>query len=202
MAPRAAEEDARLRDALMDLIRAQRERDPSLGYLAHLREALDYRYWHRFSVQAVDDARPGSMRVLSPRLGLSQGEQRVLSYLALFAAAAAHFDGLGASCPRLLLLDEGRPAADRTRSRLRDDQRANVGVLSRSAEPRDLRSPARTLGAGCGTRAFPVGRPPAPPDRDVRGPGPWRRSTTRDLSGCGMCWPDGCSAMAWLSKDR
>ncbi|MGO9558166.1 MAG: TIGR02680 family protein, partial [Acidimicrobiales bacterium] len=112
MAPRAAEEDARLRDALMDLIRAQREKDPSLGYLAHLREALDYRYWHRFSVQAVDDARPGSMRVLSPRLGLSQGEQRVLSYLALFAAAAAHFNGLGASCPRLLLLDDAFAKVD------------------------------------------------------------------------------------------
>ncbi len=112
MAPRAAEEDARLRDALMDLIPAQREKDPSLGYLAHLREALDYRYWHRFSVQAVDDARPGSMRVLSPRLGLSQGEQRVLSYLALFAAAAAHFDGLGASCPRLLLLDDAFAKVD------------------------------------------------------------------------------------------
>jgi len=112
MAPRAAEEDARLRDALMDLIRAQREKDPSLGYLAHLREALDYRYWYRFSVQAVDDARPGSMRTLSPRLGLSQGEQRVLSYLALFAAAAAHFDGLGASCPRLLLLDDAFAKVD------------------------------------------------------------------------------------------
>ena len=112
MAPRAAEEDARLRDALMDLIRAQREKDPSLGYLAHLREALDYRYWYRFSVQAVDDARPGSMRVLSPRLGLSQGEQRVLSYLALFAAAAAHFDGLGAACPRLLLLDDAFAKVD------------------------------------------------------------------------------------------
>jgi uncharacterized protein (TIGR02680 family) len=112
MAPRATEEDARLRDALMDLIRAQREKDPSLGYLAHLREALDYRYWHRFSVQAVDDARPGSTRVLSSRLGLSQGEQRVLSYLALFAAAAAHFDGLGASCPRLLLLDDAFAKVD------------------------------------------------------------------------------------------
>jgi hypothetical protein len=112
MAPRAPEEDAKLRDALMDLIRAQREKDPSLGYLAHLREALDYRYWHRFSVQAVDDARPGSLRVLSPRLGLSQGEQRVLSYLALFAAAAAHFDGLGASSPRLLLLDDAFAKVD------------------------------------------------------------------------------------------
>jgi hypothetical protein len=37
---------------------------------------------------------------------LSQGEQRVLSYLALFAAASAHYEGIGGGCPRLLLLDD------------------------------------------------------------------------------------------------
>jgi hypothetical protein len=46
------------------------------------------------------------VRALSARLGLSQGEQRVLSYLALFAAASAHYEGIGAGCPRLLLLDD------------------------------------------------------------------------------------------------
>ncbi len=112
MAPRSAEEDARLRDALMELIRAQREKDPALGYLEHLREALDFRRWYRFTVQVVDDARPGSTRALSSRLGLSQGEQRVLSYLALFAAASAHYDGLGPSCPRLLLLDDAFAKVD------------------------------------------------------------------------------------------
>jgi uncharacterized protein (TIGR02680 family) len=111
-APRSVDEDAELRDALMDLIRTQREKEPALGYLEHLRQSLDYRRWHRFTVQVVDEGRPGSVRTLSQRLGLSQGEQRVLSYLALFAAASAHYDGLGAGCPRLLLLDDAFAKVD------------------------------------------------------------------------------------------
>jgi hypothetical protein len=110
--PRSSEEDAELRDALMELIRVEREKDPALGYLEHLRAALDYRRWYRFAVVVVDDARPGSQRALSPRLGLSQGEQRVLSYLTLFAAASAHFEGLGSGCPRLLLLDDAFAKVD------------------------------------------------------------------------------------------
>ncbi len=110
--PRSASEDDQLRTALMELIQAQRESDPVASYLVHLRAALDYRHWYRFVVQVVDDARPGSLRALSPKLGLSQGEQRVLSYLALFAAASAHFDGIGAPCPRLLLLDDAFAKVD------------------------------------------------------------------------------------------
>jgi uncharacterized protein (TIGR02680 family) len=112
MSPRSAEEDVALRDGLMAMIRAERERDPVAGYGQHLRIALDYRRWHRFSVRVTNEARPGSERVLSSRLGLSQGEQRVLSYLALFAAAAAHFDTLGKGCPRLLLLDDAFAKVD------------------------------------------------------------------------------------------
>jgi uncharacterized protein (TIGR02680 family) len=110
--PRSSEEDAALRDSLMELIRVEREKDPALGYLEHLRVAMDYRRWYRFAVLVVDDARPGSQRALSPRLGLSQGEQRVLSYLALFAAASAHYEGLGSGCPRLLLLDDAFAKVD------------------------------------------------------------------------------------------
>jgi uncharacterized protein YPO0396 len=112
MSPRSAEEDRQLRDGLMELIRTHREKDPALGYLEHLRSALDYRKWYLFTVQVTDGARPGPTRALSSRLGLSQGEQRVLSYLALFAAASAHFDGLGAGCPRLLLLDDAFAKVD------------------------------------------------------------------------------------------
>ncbi|MGH9304363.1 MAG: SbcC/MukB-like Walker B domain-containing protein, partial [Acidimicrobiales bacterium] len=112
MSPRSEQEDAELRDLLLDLIRGERERDPALGYGEHLRAALDYRSWHRFAVQVTDEARWPGPRVLSPRLGLSQGEQRVLSYLALFAAASAHFKGLGSSCPRLLLLDDAFAKVD------------------------------------------------------------------------------------------
>ena len=112
MSPRSSEEDAELRDLLLALIRTERERDPAVGYAEHLRVALDYRRWHRFTVQVTDEARWPGPRVLSPRLGLSQGEQRVLSYLALFAAASAHFDSLGGGCPRLLLLDDAFAKVD------------------------------------------------------------------------------------------
>ena len=86
-------------------------------------------------------ARHGS---LSNRLGLSQGEQRVLSYLALFAAAAAQFDAIARgtpTAPRLLLLDDAFAKVDEPThgsllgllvelaARLRRDQRAAVGML-------------------------------------------------------------------------
>jgi uncharacterized protein (TIGR02680 family) len=107
--------DAQLRDALLALIDAERAADPSSGYEQHLRAALDYRAWHRFAVKVTDAASPGSSRTLSNRLGLSQGEQRVLSYLALFAAAAAHFEAIARdapSAPRLLLLDDAFAKVD------------------------------------------------------------------------------------------
>lgn len=107
--------DAELRDALLALIDAERAADPSAGYEQHLRSALDYRAWHRFAVAVTDAAQPGTARRLSSRLGLSQGEQRVISYLALFAAAAAHFEAIARetpSAPRLLLLDDAFAKVD------------------------------------------------------------------------------------------
>ncbi len=107
--------DTALRDALLALIEAERAADPSASYEQHLRQALDYRAWHRFNVKVSDSAAPGSLRMLSNRLGLSQGEQRVLSYLALFAAAAAHFDAIARdtpTAPRLLLLDDAFAKVD------------------------------------------------------------------------------------------
>ncbi|MGH9111684.1 MAG: SbcC/MukB-like Walker B domain-containing protein, partial [Acidimicrobiales bacterium] len=107
--------DTELRAALLGLIEAERAADPVAGYGQHLSTALDYRSWHRFAIKVTDVANPGSRRTLSNRLGLSQGEQRVLSYLALFAAAAAHFDAVGKTCPqapRLLLLDDAFAKVD------------------------------------------------------------------------------------------
>lgn len=107
--------DARLRDALLALIEAERASDPTASYEQHLRAALDYRRWHRFVVRVTDTAAAGSARVLSNRLGLSQGEQRVLSYLALFAAASAQFDAIAKAtptAPRLLLLDDAFAKVD------------------------------------------------------------------------------------------
>lgn len=112
---RDQEADGKLRDALLALIDVERAADPSAGYEQHLRAALDYRTWHRFTVKVTDAAHSGSSRTLSNRLGLSQGEQRVLSYLALFAAAAAHFEAIARdkpTAPRLLLLDDAFAKVD------------------------------------------------------------------------------------------
>ncbi len=107
--------DLQLRDALLLLIEAERAADPSAGYEHHLRTALDFRNWYQFTVKVTDIANPGSSRTLSSRLGLSQGEQRVLSYLALFSAAAAHFQAIARetpTAPRLLLLDDAFAKVD------------------------------------------------------------------------------------------
>jgi hypothetical protein len=107
--------DAQLRDALLSLIEAERAGDPSAGYEQHLRAALDFRNWYQFTVKVTDVANPGSSRTLSSRLGLSQGEQRVLSYLALFSAAASHFQAIARetpTAPRLLLLDDAFAKVD------------------------------------------------------------------------------------------
>jgi uncharacterized protein YPO0396 len=107
--------DGQLRDALLALIEAERATDPTAGYEQHLRAALDYRAWHRFTIKVTDAAQPGSARTLSSRLGLSQGEQRVLSYLALFAAVAAQFEAIARetpTAPRLLLLDDAFAKVD------------------------------------------------------------------------------------------
>ena len=112
---RTREQSERLRDVLQRRIEDARRADPSAGYTAHLRTALDYRSWFTFTPWVVNDAAPGNRRRLSGRTGLSQGEQRVLSYLVLFAAAAAHFTGLADAAPhtpRLILLDDAFAKVD------------------------------------------------------------------------------------------
>ncbi|MEV0218266.1 TIGR02680 family protein [Streptomyces sp. NPDC050704] len=112
---RTREQSQQLRDVLQRRIEDARRADPGAGYAAHLRTALDYRDWFTFTPWVVNDAAPSSRRKLSGRTGLSQGEQRVLSYLVLFAAAAAHFTGLAETAPhapRLILLDDAFAKVD------------------------------------------------------------------------------------------
>ncbi|MDV7217960.1 TIGR02680 family protein, partial [Streptomyces prunicolor] len=112
---RTRDESEQLRDVLQRRIEDARRADPAAGYAAHLRTALDYRDWFTFTPWVVNDAAPTSRRRLSGRTGLSQGEQRVLSYLVLFAAAAAHFTSLAESAPhapRLILLDDAFAKVD------------------------------------------------------------------------------------------
>jgi hypothetical protein len=112
---RTREQTEQLRDVLQRRIEDARRADPSAGYTAHLRSALDYRSWFTFHTFVVEDAAPGRRRKLTGRTGLSQGEQRVLSYLVLFAAASAHFTSLADSAPhapRLILLDDAFAKVD------------------------------------------------------------------------------------------
>lgn len=112
---RTREQSEQLRDVLQRRIEDARRADPAAGYASHLRTALDYRDWFTFTPWVVNEATPGSRRKLSGRTGMSQGEQRVLSYLVLFAAAAAHFTSLAEharQAPRLILLDDAFAKVD------------------------------------------------------------------------------------------
>jgi hypothetical protein len=112
---RTREQSAQLRGALRRRIEDARLAAPTAGYGVHLRIALDYRSWFAFTVRVTDAAHPDRDRVLSHRTGLSQGEQRVVSYVVLFAAAAAHFSSIGRTtpyAPRLILLDDAFAKVD------------------------------------------------------------------------------------------
>ncbi|WEV78754.1 TIGR02680 family protein [Janibacter cremeus] len=109
------EERAELRDALHRLIEASRVERPELSYGEHLASALDYRTWSQFTIRYTRPERPGQWERLHRRSALSQGEQKVLCYLPLFAAAAAHFTSLAGAAPfapRLVLLDDAFPKID------------------------------------------------------------------------------------------
>jgi uncharacterized protein (TIGR02680 family) len=110
---RTPDQDARLRSTLRELI--EEERDKSDAHYADvLSRALDYRNWYDFTVRVMDTGPEGDPRNRTLRR-LSSGETRLVSYLALFAAAAAFYDTLGTadSTPlRLVLLDEAFERVD------------------------------------------------------------------------------------------
>ena len=109
------EERATLRDVLHRLIEASRVERPDLSYGEHLAAALDYRTWSAFTIRYTRPEKQGQWERLHRRSPLSQGEQKVLCYLPLFAAAAAHFTSLAGAAPhapRLVLLDDAFPKID------------------------------------------------------------------------------------------
>lgn len=92
---RSTEQDDRLRRALTERIETIRDsRSGSYGEI--LAEALDYRSWYSFTVRVRDTAPDGQPR--SRRLRqLSSGETRLISYVTLFAAAAAFYDAVSSA---------------------------------------------------------------------------------------------------------
>lgn len=102
-----------LREALQSKIAQARLANPEGGYLSHLRTALNYRDWFTFVVRVIGT--DGTDRALNRKIGLSEGEKRVVSYLPLFAAAAAYFTSLADAAPhspRLILLDDAFAKVD------------------------------------------------------------------------------------------
>ena len=104
-----------LSDALHRLIEASRAEAPEDSYTEHLAKALDYRQWFAFRIRYSRPEGGGTWHELQRRSPLSQGEQKVVCYLPLFAAAAAHFTSLAGAAPhspRIIMLDDAFPKID------------------------------------------------------------------------------------------
>jgi uncharacterized protein (TIGR02680 family) len=106
---RTSAQDTTLRRVFTERIEAERDTHSS-GYAEILSRALDYRSWHAFTVRVADTGPDGGPRVRRLRQ-LSSGETRLVSYVTLFAAAAAFYDAVSSTSDdfsplRLVLLDE------------------------------------------------------------------------------------------------
>ena len=103
------------RAALTEFVRSRVDQaratlDAHVPWEARLRESLDYRRWHRFSLQVAHRDWEG-FKAATPRLlqRLSTGERSVALHLPMIASLAAHYtgaDGKPGAGPRLILLDE------------------------------------------------------------------------------------------------
>jgi uncharacterized protein (TIGR02680 family) len=103
------------RASLQEFIRARvdqarAELEANAPWEARLRETLDYRHWHRFTLEIAHRDWEGYQPATSRRLQrLSTGERSMVLHLPMIASVAAHYsavDGSSSVCPRLILLDE------------------------------------------------------------------------------------------------
>jgi uncharacterized protein (TIGR02680 family) len=105
---------------LQEQIAREHADNPASGWTEQLTRALDYRSWHAFTIQRMQD---GQWR---PATGPASGGERVLAAsVPLFAAASAHYKSAGnPHAPRLVALDEAFAGVD-------DDSRAKcLGLLA------------------------------------------------------------------------
>jgi uncharacterized protein (TIGR02680 family) len=101
-------EDRRLvGEFLQARIDAERQRDERGTLYESLARALDYRRWHRFTVERNQD------RQWKPLSGpASSGERALGLTVPLFAAASSHYESSHEHAPRLVLLDEAFAGID------------------------------------------------------------------------------------------
>ncbi|MDQ6804330.1 MAG: TIGR02680 family protein, partial [Actinomycetota bacterium] len=93
---------------LQNQIKAVRAQDATGTWLEHLTHALDYRRWHRFTVER---RQAGGWHSAT---GPSSGGERVLAAsVPLFAAASSYYSSAGnPHAPRLVMLDEAFAGVD------------------------------------------------------------------------------------------
>ena len=121
------------RRALQEFVRARvdqarAELEESAPWEARLRETLDYRSWHRFTLQVAHRDWPGFQPATAKRLArLSTGERSIVLHLPMIASVAAHYtsDGAPSTCPRLT------PVRRAVRRRRRRQPRAVVRHVHR-----------------------------------------------------------------------
>ncbi|MEC5184756.1 uncharacterized protein (TIGR02680 family) [Cryobacterium sp. MP_3.1] len=97
-----------------------RDADEAGNWYDHLGEALDYRRWHRFSVERQQNG------VWKSATGPASGGERVLAAsIPLFAAASSHYrTAANKHAPRMIMLDEAFAGVD-------DNSRAScLGLLA------------------------------------------------------------------------
>ncbi|MGO9277845.1 MAG: TIGR02680 family protein [Streptosporangiaceae bacterium] len=105
---------------LQQRIAAEHADNPAAGWTEALTAALDYRKWHEFVIQRLQD---GQWR---PATGpASGGERALVASVPLFAAASSHYKSAdNPYAPRLIALDEAFAGVD-------DDSRAKcLGLLA------------------------------------------------------------------------
>jgi uncharacterized protein (TIGR02680 family) len=103
----SAEERRLVGEFLQARIDAERQRDERGTLYDSLARALDYRRWHRFTVERNQD------RQWKPLSGpASSGERALGLTVPLFAAASSHYESSHEHAPRLVLLDEAFAGID------------------------------------------------------------------------------------------
>ena len=93
---------------LQNQIKAVRAQDATATWLEHLTRALDYRRWHRFTVERRQSG------TWQSATGPSSGGERVLAAsVPLFAAASSYYSSAAnPHAPRLVMLDEAFAGVD------------------------------------------------------------------------------------------
>jgi uncharacterized protein (TIGR02680 family) len=103
----SAQDRRHVGEFLQARIEAERQRDERGTLFDGLARALDYRRWHRFTVERNQD------RQWKPLSGpASSGERALGLTVPLFAAASSHYESSDTHAPRLVLLDEAFAGID------------------------------------------------------------------------------------------